>query len=184
MLPACSLPFTVRTNFLERTSEFRNSPLNFAPVSFKLGFAWTAKTYSPYSNRPARPNLPRKMSPLLRQTRQPILVLGQTHLKSTFLGSGVLGKNIEHKSSSIKNAYLVPKKSLQLALVAWRKLVIKNDQVDVKLIGPGLDFQQLAAPDKGRRIWRPQSLECLSNDFDAKRICESAQFIKGLFNAH
>src|SRR5581483_4587674 len=137
--------------------ELIDTPLNPPAVGFKLRLARSASA-------DAAAELGHGFAPAC-QPRQQVLKLGELYLELTFPRPGVPGKDVEDELRAVENA--AGKRSLQVAELRGRKIVIEEDEIGVSRSGdPGNLFHLAGADQRG---WvRPRTpLQQLCNHLSA-----------------
>jgi hypothetical protein len=90
----------------------------------------------------------------------------------------MLGEDVEDERRPVKEHDIRAKQLLQLALVTWRKLVVKDDNVGLKLLDPDADFLSLTAPDKSSRVNAVRPLNSPPNHFQPSCISQQGKLIQ------
>jgi hypothetical protein len=119
---------------------------NFAAIDLELGFARTPQPYpSDRSGTPgAAARLARKVGPRTRQARESVLILRQFDLKGSLARLSMLGENIQNQRGAIHHTHGFSEDLLELALMTWRELVVKEDHIRQAIIGEGFDLLNFA----------------------------------------
>ena len=102
-----------------------------------------------------------------------MLELRQFDLEFAFFGAGTLSENIENQRGPVEN--LAIEHIFQIATLSGRKLVIKDDRVDILFAAMGGKFPRFSCADKSACHWRFELLRAVTDHFCAGGI---GQFVK------
>ncbi len=105
----------------------------------------------------ATAGLARKVRPGAGQPRQPVLVLRQLNLHRAFACAGMAGKDIEDQRRAVDDLDLLAQHLFQLALLAGREFVVKDDDIGAQLDDQQLELFELARADQRGRMWALQA---------------------------
>ena len=116
------------------------------------------------------------MRPGAGQPGQAVLVLGQLDLELALAGAGVLGKDVQDQARAIQHLDVVAQRLFQVAQLARREFVVKDDQVSLQVVAQLDQLLDLARADEGGRVEAVQPLPGLPDHLQAGGAGQLAQF--------
>ncbi len=118
------------------------------------------------------------MGPHARETRQPVLQLGQFDLELALTCIGMLGEDVENERRPVDHLDVLAKDGLQFALVPRRKLVVEEHHIRLQFIDERLHLFHLARADIGGAIGFIEALDGLTDDVNAGRIGQQCKLFQ------
>jgi hypothetical protein len=112
------------------------------------------------------------------------LELRKFDLKLAFMGLGVLGEDVENERGAVEDADIVAKRFLQFTLMAWRKLIIEEDDVGIHLGRNLFDFLDLTRPDECVGVGVFEALAGAADNLQTGGIGQALQLIQTIVERH
>ena len=116
-----------------------------------------------------------QMRPHTAQARVEVLVLGQPHLKTTFLGGGVQGEDVQYEGRPVDDLHGLVHDLLEIRLLGGGQLIVEDDQVRLAAAGQLGDLHGLARSHEGAGIGGIESLGRGGHDIGSGRIGQTLQ---------
>jgi hypothetical protein len=150
----------------------RNALPDDPAVSFDLFLPSTFEADPPF--------LAGKVGPHPGQAGQQVLVLGQIDLGARLRRLGPLGENVQDQRRSVEHFHPV-QGLVYVADLRGAKVIVKNDQVGLRLVERGFDFCQLTRTHVGGVDGLVQLLNKATHRLSSGRFGQEGQFVKVLF---
>lgn len=165
-LTSHALGSPVLPDFLQFLADMSNAILHPAPVGFELRFT--------VASHPNATLLPGQVTPETGQAWQEMLQLRQFNLKLSLPRARALRKDVEDERRAIEHFAL--ENHLEISALSGRKIIVKDDGIDVVLPAFVGELAGFASSDESRGYGRVEFLGAAANHFTASRGSEFFQF--------
>src|SRR5262249_52763122 len=123
-----------------------------------------------------RPGVAGEVGPHLPQPGERILQLGQFDLEPGLRGAGPGGEDVEDQFAAVEHLDLGG--FFQVANLAWRQVVVEDDDIDIGGLDLLLEFFQLALADVGGGVDAVTALRQAADDVGPGGGRQAAEFFQ------